>query len=177
MAQAYFCAPDFRFFGSFALFPKKVGHTEGTHSSDAPCSVIHMTTKSVSMLLCFACNLFHRNCYIFASTIWTNHCSTSVFCLVSFTYPCYHFIRFLQTVILHNFNDLFLSQFNERGRSVREKVTPLTKEQSSHIVTVEEKRVDMASALAESVMHLSADEQAALLRFIKGGLYGKRENV
>ncbi len=60
---------------------------------------------------------------------------------------------------------------------MREKVTPLTKEQSSHIVTVEEKRVEMASALAESVMHLSADEQAALLRFIKGGLYGKRENV
>lgn len=153
MTQAYFCAPDFRFFCSFALFPKKVGHTEGTHSSDAPCSVIHMPTKSVSMLLCFACNLFHRNCYIFASTIWTNHCSTSVFCLVSVTYPYYHFARFLQTGILHNFNGLFLSQMNERGRNVREKVTPLTKEQASRTVMLEETRADLiekALALTEA---------------------------
>lgn len=60
---------------------------------------------------------------------------------------------------------------------MEEKLLVLTKEQSSRTVTVEEKRAEIASALAESVMHLSADEQAALLRFIKGGLYGKRENV
>lgn len=60
---------------------------------------------------------------------------------------------------------------------MREKVTPLTKEQTSRTVMLEETRADMASALAEAVLHLSADEQAALLRFIKGGLYGKRENV